>query len=166
MTAWYVVHTHAQAEHKARQHLERQGFEVYLPVHAKRRSHARKVETVAAPLFPRYLFVRLAPETPRWRAIQSTIGVSHLVCSGESPARLADAIVDAIRAREDTSGLVCVDLPPQFCKGQRIQLVSGTFADHFGLFQGMAAHERVMVLLSLLGRDVVVRVPAETVAAA
>ena len=166
MTAWYVVHTHAMAEQRARHHLERQGFEVYLPVHAKRRCHARKVETVVAPLFPRYLFVRLAPENCRWRAIQSTIGVAHLVCAGDAPARLADAVIDAIRAREGDAGLVCIDLPPPFRPGQRIQLVSGAFADHFGLFHGMADRERVMVLLSLLGRDVVVRVPAEAVAAA
>src|SRR5947209_3993566 len=54
---WYVAQTHPRAEAKAAEHLDRQGFHVYLPNFRKRRRHARRVETVTAPLFPRYLFV-------------------------------------------------------------------------------------------------------------
>ena len=57
--AWYVVHTHPRAEAKALLNLDRQGFSCYLPRYLKRRRHARRLETVAAPLFPRYLFVAL-----------------------------------------------------------------------------------------------------------
>ena len=55
--AWYAVHTHAGAETKAVWHLENQGFSVYLPRYLRRRRHARKVDWVPTPLFPRYLFV-------------------------------------------------------------------------------------------------------------
>ncbi|MGH9550353.1 MAG: transcription termination/antitermination NusG family protein, partial [Terriglobales bacterium] len=51
-TKWYVVQTHPYAETKAAAHLGRQGFETYLPRYVKRRRHARRVNTVAAPLFP------------------------------------------------------------------------------------------------------------------
>ena len=54
---WFVAHTHPHAEAKATSHLNRQGFEIYFPRYLKRRRHARRIETVAAPLFPRYLFV-------------------------------------------------------------------------------------------------------------
>ena len=54
---WYVVQTHPHAEQKASLNLARQGYGVYLPRYLKRRRHARRVETVAAPLFPRYMFV-------------------------------------------------------------------------------------------------------------
>ena len=58
MNRWYVAQTHAQAEAKALLNLARQGFQSYLPQYVKRRRHARRVEWVKAPLFPRYLFVR------------------------------------------------------------------------------------------------------------
>ena len=77
---WYVVQSHPHAELRAVAHLQRQGFETYLPRYRKRRRHARRIETVEAPLFPRYLFVSIDLATQRWRAIHSTIGVSHLVC--------------------------------------------------------------------------------------
>ena len=49
---WYVVRTQPHAESKASAHLGRQGFETYLPRYLKKRRHARRVETVQAPLFP------------------------------------------------------------------------------------------------------------------
>ena len=53
MIGWYAVYTQPHAETKAAWHLNRQGFEIYVPRYLKRRRHARKIETVAVPLFPR-----------------------------------------------------------------------------------------------------------------
>ena len=69
---WYVLQTHVHMEAKASAHLMRQGFGVYLPRYLKRRRHARRVDTVAAPLFPRYLFVAVERDSQRWRSIHST----------------------------------------------------------------------------------------------
>ena len=63
-------------------HLGRQGFQVYLPRYTKRRRHARRVDTVAVPLFPRYLFVSVAV-AQRWHSIRSTIGITRLVANGD-----------------------------------------------------------------------------------
>jgi transcriptional antiterminator RfaH len=62
-SGWYVVQTQINAEAKAARNLLRQGFAIYLPRYLKRRSHARKIEKVPAPLFPRYLFVQIDLET-------------------------------------------------------------------------------------------------------
>ena len=63
-SSWYVVQVHAHAETKAQMHLTRQGFETYVPRYLKRRRHARRTDTVAAPLYPAYLFVRFDPSDP------------------------------------------------------------------------------------------------------
>ena len=57
MMRWYVVHTQPRAEVRALWHLQNQEFRCFLPKFATLRRHARKVEPVNAPLFPRYLFV-------------------------------------------------------------------------------------------------------------
>ena len=101
---WYVVQTHAHAETKAIAHLARQGFKAYLPRYLKRRRHARRIETVSAPLFPRYLFVTIDMVCQRWRAIRSTIGVARLVCNGDDPVPVADNIIETLkRARMATA---------------------------------------------------------------
>jgi transcriptional antiterminator RfaH len=151
---WYVVQTQTHAESKAVEHLARQGFGAYLPRYLKRRRHARKVELIAAPLFPRYLFVAVDLETQRWRAIHSTSGVSRLVCSGDEPAPVPPDVVTALRQREDTAGFVKLEQRPQFAPGERVRVVDGIFADTLGLFEGMADRDRVAILLDLLGRKV------------
>jgi transcriptional antiterminator RfaH len=163
---WYVVQTHVNSEAKAATNLGRQGFSVYLPRYLKRRSHARKIETVARPLFPRYLFVAIDLAAQRWRAIQSTLGVSHLVSWCDKPASVEDGIVDALKAREDEGGFVKLARRPAFSPGDKVRIVEGAFIDSLALVEDVSDHERVAILLDLLGRKVRVLVGADLIAAA
>lgn len=163
---WYVVQTHVNAEVKAAGNLGRQGFSVYLPRYLKRRSHARKVETVARPLFPRYLFVAIDLAAQRWRSIQSTLGVSHLVCVGDRPAQVEDGVINALRAREDDVGFITLARRPAFSPGDKVRIVEGAFIDSLALVEDVSDHDRVAVLLNLLGRKVRVFVGADLIAAA
>lgn len=165
MPLWYAAHTQPKGETLAADHLRRQGFEAYLPRYLRRRRHARRTDWTAVPLFPRYLFVRMDTERVRWRAIHSTFGVQHLVCHGDTPAALPPGIVEAIQAREDTGGLVTINVAPPFAKGEAVQVTEGAFALQVGLFDAVTDDERVSILLTLLGRQIKVRVPAYTVRA-
>ena len=164
--AWYVVQTQVNAEMRAVRNLVRQGFEVYLPRYLKRRSHARKIEKVPVPLFPRYMFVRIDIATQRWRSVQSTFGVSRLVLNGSDPAPLAQQVISCLREREDTSGYVQLDQRPTFALGAKVRVLAGVFAENLGLFDGMADRDRIAILLDLLGRKVRVSIEADLVAAA
>ena len=55
--------------------------------------------------------------------------------------------------------------PPPFAKGEVVRLTEGALADQIGLFEGVSDDERVTILVTLLGREVKVRVPVETVCA-
>ena len=163
---WYVVQTQAHAETKACWHLARQGFETYLPRYLKQRRHARRVEMVQAPLFPRYLFVVIDIATQRWRSISSTIGVSQLVCTGDLPAPVPSRVIELLKQREDDKGLVVLPPQPSFTAGDKIRILDGAFADCIGLFDGMRDFQRVSVLLELLGRKVRVMLEGDAIAAA
>jgi transcriptional antiterminator RfaH len=162
---WYVVQTHPHAEWRAAVHLKRQGFATYLPRYRKRRRHARRVEIVDAPLFPRYLFVAIDLMAQRWRSIQSTIGISHLVCNGGDPAPLPDAVIAQLQAREE-DGFVRLPPRPSFNPGEQIRILDGAFAACLGFYDGMQDGERIAVLLDLLGRKVRIVLDPDSVAAA
>ena len=168
MTAkgWYVVQTRPNAENKALQNLQRQGFDAYLPCYLKKRRHARRVETVAAPLFPRYMFVAIDMATQRWRSIQSTIGVATLVRRGDEPQPVDESIVRGLRLREDASGYVQLEKRVPFHSGDKVRVLDGAFSECLGLFDGIADSERVTILLDLLGRKVRVLLNLDSVAAA
>ncbi len=161
--SWYVVHTRPKAEETARRHLIRQGFNAFLPQYLKRRRHARRTDWIRAPLFPRYLFVAEDLVTTRWRAISSTMGVSHLVCHGELPAQVPHGVVPDIQQRLDADGLVSIEPEMLFHHGDMVRITSGALVDQVGLFQCPADEDRVILLLDMLGRRMKVKLPLDSV---
>lgn len=164
--SWYVVQTQVHGESKAAAHLLRQEFSIYLPRYQKRRRHARRTELVAVPLFSRYLFVGVDMAAQRWRSIQSTVGVSRIVCNGDQPAAVPDGVIAALKRREDANGFVAFEQRPRFSAGDRVRVTEGAFADCLGLIEGLRDDERVTLLLDLLGRKVRVLIDEMAVAAA
>lgn len=164
MKRWYAVHTHVRGEETARDHLERQGFPVYLPHYRKQRRHARRTETVAVPLFPRYLFVEVDLDNQRWRSILSTVGVSYLVCHGDQPTPIAPEIIEGLKAREDEEGWVRLKDEPPFRKGDRVNVTTGPLSGIEAIVLCRGDKDRVTVLLNLLGRSVAARVSLDKIA--
>jgi transcriptional antiterminator RfaH len=163
MNRWYVVRTHSMAEEKAAFNLARQGYAAYLPRYLKKRSHARRVDWLGKPLFPRYLFVEMDPEATQWRAIKSTIGVSHFICLGDQPAPVPVGIVEEIIGRENDKGYVGLGREALFKKGQTVEIADGPMAESAAIFDCIDDNDRVTVLMDLMGRQVRVRVPLEAV---
>jgi transcriptional antiterminator RfaH len=165
LTSWFVVRTQSRAEEKAMQHLTNQGFVVYLPRYRRRVRHARRNQIVLRPLFPGYLFVHLDPERCRWRSINGTVGVREILTNGDTPLPVSDRIIDEIKSREDETGAIKL-VAPTFARGQVVRLLEGPLAELNGLFEEMRDENRVVLLVSLLGRKVRMQVPAAAVAAA
>lgn len=165
MSDWLVVHTQPNGETRAEHHLQRQGYTVYLPRYVKTKRHARKIEQVIRPLFPRYLFVEFFPDSTPWRAIQSTAGVSRLVLAGDRPLWAHQEILDEIQRREHDGGLVELDVQPTFREGQSVRVTDGPLCDQVGLFQCADDSQRAVILMELLGRHVRTRIPVEALTA-
>lgn len=161
MRRWYIVQTRARAEEKAVVNLRNQGFEVYLPQYSKTRRHARRVEHIKAPLFPRYLFVKFDETVERWRSINGTYGVSGLVSFGDEPASVPSEIIAEIQSREDDNGLISI--AKNFKVGEALKIVDGALSGCVGLFAEIADDKRVILLLQLLGRQMKVAIPAHGV---
>ncbi len=166
MKAWYAVYTKAQEEVWARNNLEERGLEAYLPRYRKRRFHARRLDYLPAPLFPRYLFVRAdlaAGQRPR---IVTAPGVSYLVSFGDRAPSLADAIIEEIRGREGPDGLVRLGSEEGFKRGEKVRVRDGAFCEKVGLFDCDADDNRVFILLDLMGRQVRVKIANEVLSGA
>jgi transcriptional antiterminator RfaH len=162
---WYAVRTQAAAESKADANLRHQGFETFLPRFRKLRSHARKVETVLAPVFPRYLFVKFDIDAQAWRCINGTFGVASLVSFGLLPSAVPSNIIAAIRGSCDEADVM--DLPqPSFKPGQPVLIERGPMADLVGLFERISGERQVVLLVEMLGRALRVALPFAAVRAA
>ena len=123
------------------------GYEIYNPqVREQRRRHGRKIMSVSQ-LFPAYVFVLIVSG---WWDARWAPGVVRLVMDGLVPARVPDAVISEIRGRE-RNGFVELPKPRGLAPGTRVRVVSGPLCDQIGLLAVLRPHERVLVLLNLLG---------------
>ena len=158
---WCAVHLQPQHERYALHCLGVNGYEVYYPrLRQCRVSHGRKIET-RPPLFPGYCFILIELQ---WHAARWAPGVISLIMDGVHPARVPDAVIAEIRSRE-RGGLVELPKPPGFRKGERVKIIAGPFSGRLALYSGMAPRERVLVLLSVLGGEQRVTLPAAAIEA-
>ncbi|MFC0242373.1 transcription termination/antitermination NusG family protein [Rhodopseudomonas telluris] len=149
---WYVGHTLPRKEQLARTHLERQGFETFLPQLLAKRSHARKVETIKSPMFPRYIFVRLDPSRDRWRSVNGTMGMAHLVATRDQPCPVPTGFVEDLQRSADGDVISCPT--PRLMPGDSVGIRSGPFAGHIGTLLSVGPNGRIEMLLAMLNGSV------------
>ena len=159
----YVVHTQVHQEARAEVNLRRQGFEAWLPLIRRARRHARRVDSTLAPLFPRYLFVRLDLTSQPWRSINGTFGVVRLLCNGDTPLVVPAGLVEEIMQRCDDAGII-IGPPHLLVVGEPVRVAIGRF-NLEGLFETESGQDRVILLIKLLGREVRTSVPLRGLAA-
>jgi transcriptional antiterminator RfaH len=144
---WCCAQVEPRRERLASHCLTLAGYEIYQPLlREQRRSHGRKI-TVTPPLFPGYLFVWVVRG---WWDARWSPGVVRLIMDGLLPARDPDAVISGIRSRE-RGGFVELLPKLRLAPGMRVKVLQGPLQDHIGLLAALRPHERVLVLLQLLG---------------
>jgi transcriptional antiterminator RfaH len=147
MSYWACVRVEPRREAVAQHFLKLAGYEVYIPyVREQRIRRSRRVEVVS-PLFPAYGFLMV---NGQWHSARWSIGVSALIMDGVAPAKVPDQVIDEIRGRE-VRGAVELAQPPGMKVGDRVRVLGGPLVGFAGLYAGQAPHERVAVLLAVLG---------------
>src|SRR6516164_2926043 len=144
---WCCAQTEPKREAAATHFLGLAGYEVYCPrLRLVRPRRGRKVES-RPPLFPSYLFVMI---TAGWWNARWCPGIVKLLANGDAPMVVPDGLIEEIKSRE-RGGLVELPRRDGLRPGEQVRVLQGPFAGHLGLYQGMRPHERVLVLLAVLG---------------
>jgi len=144
---WACAQLEPQRERLAVYCLGLAGYQIYRPLlREQRRSHGRKI-IATPPLFPGYLFLWVVRG---WWDARWSPGVIRLIMDGEQPAHVPDAIISEIRSRE-RNGFVELPKVRGLVPGMRVRVVSGPLSEKIGMLAALRPHERVLVLLSLLG---------------
>ncbi len=151
--AWCAVNTLPHQERRAELNLRRQDVSVFLPRLWRTRRHARKVDQVLEPLFPGYLFVHLNVAVSPWRMIDNTYGVRALVKLGDRPAYVPEDFIEGLRADADADGALRFP-EPEINPGDKVRLIRGAFRGCVATVVRLTRHERVELLLSMLGGEV------------
>jgi len=147
--SWIVARTEPLRERTAQHFLKLAGFSTYIPFARERYAKGGRRRERLRPLFPSYAFI--AFQGGRWWDARWSIGVAAVIMAGDEPAQLGDHIIDELRARE-RGGAVELPRREAFRVGDEVRIVAGPMQGLRGLYQGQRPHERVAILLALLGR--------------
>jgi transcriptional antiterminator RfaH len=143
---WAVAQLQPQRERFAVSMLARADFTVYAPRLREWRVGRGGQRQRELSLFPGYTFLLIQLQ---WSAARWCPGVVRLVMDGLRPARVPDAVIEEIRARERNGA---IEIPHrQLRMGDQVRILAGPFHGHCAIFAGMTGLERVAVLLEILG---------------
>jgi transcription antitermination factor NusG len=149
---WYVVHSLPRREVGTEIQLLAQGFRAFLPRMTRTVRHARKLRTINAPVFPRYLFIVLDLRKDRWRSVNGTFGVASLIMTRAMPEPVPQGVVEQLLEYTDETGVVRFDRDLR--EGQSIRVTTGPFVHVLGRLERLAANGRARVLLDIMGGNV------------
>jgi transcriptional antiterminator RfaH len=144
---WACARLELRREAVAQHFLRLAGYEVYSPRVCEQRLRRNRRVEVVSPLFPAYGFVAIIQG---WHSARWSIGVAGIIMDGVQPAKVPDSVIADIRNRE-RKGAIELPKPPGMKVGDRVRVLGGPLVGFAGLYAGQAPHERVAVLLTVLG---------------
>lgn len=160
---WYAVNTLPRAELRSLCNLERQGYSCFNPRTSRTFRHGHRFVTRDVSLFPSYVFTRFDRNYSQWHSINSTYGVKRLLTIGDTPAPLPAGFIETLQSMVNEESWI--DFATQIRTGEQVQFSRGPFANLIGQLETLDDKGRVLILLSVLGRDTHVRATARDVMA-
>src|SRR5579859_3867666 len=147
---WFAAYTMSRHEKRIASHCERIGIEPFLPLYSCQRSWKNRTTVdLQMPLFPNYLFVRLAPQDHgplmRLPGLLSTVG------NAAGPVSIPDADMELLRHI-----IACKSIEPHpfMTKGDRVRVTTGPLAGVVGVVQKRGNGLRFIVTLDVIGKSV------------
>lgn len=150
--SWYAVRTRSHCEAKSRSVLCEKGVETYLPSFREVHQWKDRKKIVEQPLFPGYLFVRIA-DCPQSRlSVLSSDGVVGILGSANSIEPVPESELQAVR-RMLESGISC-HANPLLQAGAWVRVRRGPLKNLEGLLVRVKNQSRLVVSITLLSQSV------------
>jgi transcription antitermination factor NusG len=149
---WYAAYTSANHEKRVVEQLGVREVEHFLPLYASQRRWKDRRMTLDLPLFPGYVFVRLALRD-RLR-VQQVPGVARLVGFNGTPAALPDEEIETLR--KSLGNGIHVEPHPYLTVGRRVRIKSGPLAGVEGVLLRRRGNSRLVISIDLIQRSVAV----------
>ena len=156
---WYAAYTRANHEKRIAQELVRRSVEHYLPLYESVRKWKDRRVRLQMPLFPGYIFVRLALRD-RLRVLEVP-GVARLVGFHGQPTPVPEEDLEAVRTC--LAGHRRVEPHRYIQRGQRVRVISGPLTGLSGIVVRQRNSTRFVISLELLKRSVAVELEAADV---
>jgi len=158
---WYAAYTSSRHEKRVVEHLSQREIECFLPLYETVRRWNNGRHRVQLPLFPSYVFVRIALRD-KLRVLQIP-GLVQLVSFQGAPAVLPDAEIETLR------NALAAGVPAQPYRyltiGSQVEICRGPLQGMRGILLRHQGQFRVVLSVEMIMRSIVVEVEATDVVA-
>jgi transcription antitermination factor NusG len=151
---WYAAYTCANHEKGVCQQLQRRSVECFLPLYESVRRWKDRRVRLRIPLFPGYVFVRLAL-CDRLKVLEIPSVVRLVGCDGH-PVALPEGDIETIRTR--LAGVGGLEPHPYLQRGRRVRVLSGPLEGMTGIVVRKKNRTRFVISLELIMRSVAVEI--------
>ena len=151
---WYAAYTCSNQEKRVAAQLNARNVEYFLPLYSSLRRWKDRRVKLDLPLFPGYVFVRLALKD-RLRVLQIP-GLVRLVGFGGIPAALSEEDMEVLRPA--LSERLHAEPHSFLTAGRRVKIVRGSLAGLQGVLQRCKGNLRLVVSVELIQRSIAVDV--------
>lgn len=154
---WYVLRVADRLEKAVDNALEKAGVERWLPVCAiqpKRRGKRKwqAMEPVSVPVWPGYLFVRVANTAHSWAGLATVDGVLSVLGTAERPAPINETKLLKLKMSLEKDEKARDVLADAMQVGQSVRVEDGPFASFEGVVTWLGGFDRAQVEVNLFGR--------------
>lgn len=156
---WYAGYTAARHEKRVAEHLGQRGVEHFLPLYQTVHRWNNGRHRVQLPLFPGYLFVRIALRD-RLRVLEVP-GFVRLVGFGRLPSPLPE--IDICKMRDALKAGVLAEPYPYMTAGTRLEIRNGPLQGMTGILLRRQNKYRLVISVDLIMRSMAVEVEADDV---
>jgi transcription antitermination factor NusG len=154
---WHAVYTYPQHENAVAEQLKTKCVETFLPTSLSRRQWKDRRVEIARPLFPGYVFTRIA-WGDRIKVVSIPSVVRILTFNGR-PADISDREIESIRLC--VGGGVALESYPFPAVGERVRVISGAFEGVEGVVLDRKSKCTVVVSISLIHQAVALEIDSE-----
>jgi len=149
MNLWYVIQTKPKKEAEAESYLSTKGIEILNPLMETFAVRNGRTNKELKPLFSGYIFGKFDLDE-NYPLVRWGRGVKKVLGYGEYPTPISEEVVEIIKERTDTQGIVRVK--QHFELNDVVRIKKGPLRDLLGIFERWVSDsERVRVLLNLIG---------------
>jgi transcription antitermination factor NusG len=146
---WYVAYTCVRHEKKVAEQLQLREFEFYLPLYSVRHQWNRRYVQLRLPLFPGYVFMKIAPSD--WFRVLNLPGVIHFVGVKGNPSELADSEIESLRT---SLSVRRAEPHPYLPIGRRVRVTSGPLKGLEGVIVRTQNKSHMVVSIDSIARSV------------
>jgi transcriptional antiterminator NusG len=155
-SSWYAVQTMPRHEKKVSGELESKQIQSFLPAISEVRQWSDRKRMIGSPLFPGYVFVRIAAQSGARIAVLRTNGVVGFVGVRGAGTPIPESEITAIRA------VLARQVPfrahPFLNLGQRVRIRGGALDGIEGILDAVKGDQSLVISVELIQRSLAVRI--------